>query len=272
MPSPSSKPPVTAARALLFQFGSLLLAAVVLFVLSRLFPLESVVRWLHGHIDAHRPWSLVLYPLLLALCNLLLLPGGVLIIASGFFFGLWRGALLILLGHVLGAAVAFGLTRGLARQWVERVLSRRPAWRALDAAVAREGWKIVFLTQLSPIFPTSLLNYGYGLTRMRFWPCLGWIALGQAPGVFLYVYLGRLGRFGWKLWREGGAEAAPGQTALWLGGLVLSLGLTAVLGRLAVRLLHEAQVRAAAEEKRSREGVMSVAAEPITVFSGHRGR
>ena len=245
MPLPK---PSAATRALLLQFASLLLAAVVILGLARLFPLESFVRWLHAHIDANRGWSLVVYPFLLALCNLLLLPGGVLIIASGFFFGVWKGSAVILLGHVIGAAAAFGLTRGLARRWVERVLSSRPAWRAMDAVIEREGWKIVFLTQLSPIFPTSLLNYGYGLTRMRFWPCLLWITLGQAPGVFLYVYLGRLGRFGWKLWREGGAEAAPGQTALWLGGLGLSLGLTVVLGRISVRLLREAQARAAAEE------------------------
>lgn len=237
--------------ATVVQVGGLVLAAVFLLVLSRLYPLDHVVRWLRAHIDQTRPWSLFAYPVIQAVCNLLMLPGGVLIIASGFFFGLWRGFALVLLGHLLGAAAAFWITRRLARRWVERVLARRPAWRALDRAIEREGWKIILLSQLNPLFPTSLLNYGYGLTRMRFWPCLGWIALGQAPGMFLYVYLGRMGSFGWKLWREHGVENAPWQTAFWLAGLVASVGLSLALGRLATRLLKEAQQRAAFEEASS---------------------
>ncbi len=232
-----------ASRAVAVQFTGLLLLLGGVLILSRLFPVEHYVRWLRANVVRHEPWSLLVYPLVHATCNLLLLPAGILVMGAGFLFGLWRGFLLALTGHLLGAAGAFWISRTLGRGWIERHLASRPQWRALDLAVAREGWKIVFLTQLSPLFPTSLFNYCYGLTRLRFWPCMLCIAAGWSPGMFLYTYLGRLGSFGWKMWQEGSRPTAM-QDAVWVGGLVLSLTVTGLLGHLAARLLREARARA----------------------------
>lgn len=234
------------------QFAGLGLAIGCVLAVSRIYPLEHLVHWLRDHVVRYEPWSLLAYPLVHATCNLLLLPAGVLVVGSGFLFGLWRGFLLALTGHLLGAAAAFWISRTFARGWIERHLADRPQWRALDHAVAREGWKIVFLTQLSPLFPTSLFNYCYGLTRLRFWPCMLCIAAGWSPGMFLYCYVGRLGHFGWKMWQEG-SRPTGGQYVIWLGGLALSLTVTLVLAQLAVRLLREARARAVAEEDAAAE-------------------
>jgi uncharacterized membrane protein YdjX (TVP38/TMEM64 family) len=48
-------------------------------------------------------------------------------------------------------------------------IQRKPSFVAVDKAVAREGWKIVFLTRLSPLFPFNFQNYAYGLTSVSFW-------------------------------------------------------------------------------------------------------
>lgn len=234
-------------QAVAYQLLTLSLAALVVFAVSRFYPIDALVRSLHGYVDRHQPWSTVLYPFIHAACNLLLLPAGALVIGSGFIFGLWQGFLLALTGHLLAAAGAFWISRTFGRRFIERHLASRPQWRALDAAIAREGWKIVFLSQLSPLFPTSLFNYCYGLTRLRFWPCMLWIALGWSPGMFLYAYLGRLGHFGWQVWREG-EHPSHTQYFLWLGGLAVSLAVTLVLGSLAARLLREARARVLAEE------------------------
>jgi uncharacterized membrane protein YdjX (TVP38/TMEM64 family) len=235
------------SRAVAAQLATLGLVFGCLLVVSRVYPLEHLLRWLRDNVVRYEPWSMVAYPLVHASCNLLLLPAGVMVVGSGFLFGLWRGFLLALTGHLLGAAAAFWISRTVGRGLIERHLANRPQWRALDLAVAREGWKIVFLSQLSPLFPTSLFNYCYGLTRLRFWPCMLCIAAGWSPGMFLYCYLGRLGHFGWKLWQDG-SRPTGAQTAIWLGGLGLSLTVTAVLGHLAVRLLREARARAAVDE------------------------
>ena len=65
-------------------------------------------------------------------------------------------------------------------------------FRAIDEAVGREGWKIVGLTRLSPVFPFNLLNYAYGITRvsLRDYFFATWI--GMLPGGVMYVYLGSL--------------------------------------------------------------------------------
>ncbi len=151
-------------QAVAYQLLTLSLAALVVFAVSRFYPIDSLVRSLHGFVERHQPWSTVLYPFVHAVCNLLLLPAGALVIGSGFIFGLWQGFLLALTGHLLAAAGAFGISRTFGRRFIERHLASRPQWRALDAAIEREGWKIVFLSQLSPLLPTSLFNYCYGLT------------------------------------------------------------------------------------------------------------
>ena len=166
-------------------------------------------------------------------------------VGSGFLFGLWQGFLLALTGHLLAAAGAFWISRTVGRRFIERHLASRPQWQALDQAIAREGWKIVMLSQASPLFPTSLFNYCYGLTRLPFWPCLTWIAVGWSPGMFLYAYLGRLGHFGWQALRNG-TQPSREQYLLWLAGLLVSLAVTATLATLALRLLREARARAVA--------------------------
>ena len=240
------------AKAAVLQLVSFAVAALVILGVSRLYPLDELMRALQGFIGRHQPWSTAAYPVLHATCNLLLLPAGVLVVGSGFLFGLWEGFALALTGHLLGAAGAFWISRTFGRRFIERHLANRPQWRALDLAIAREGWKIVFLSQLSPLFPTSLFNYCYGLTRLRFWPCMGWIALGWSPGMFLYAYLGRLGHFGWQAWREGSRPTTE-QTLLLVGGLVLTLAVTLTLAHTAYRLLGEARARALAADAASGE-------------------
>jgi uncharacterized membrane protein YdjX (TVP38/TMEM64 family) len=240
---------------LLWQVIGLGLGAGVLWFLAQRFPVvEHITRAQHaiGEMDV---WGGVLYPLLYATCNVLLLPGGVLAVGSGLFFGLWWGAAINIAGNVLGAAVSFGLARLIGRRWLVGRLLRQPRWAALDRAVERHGWKIIFLTQVHPLFPSSLLNYFYGVSRIRFGTCMLWIALAQAPGLFLYAYLGTLTQHGLRLWR-GQSHPQPHEYVVWLGGLALTIVATIALARLARRLLEES--RQDAEPEREPEAAVAV--------------
>src|SRR5437660_2166042 len=183
-------------RAIILQLAGLLVVGAAFFVLSPLFPLVDILADIQQHVMRWGAWSAIWYPLLYACCNVLLLPGGVLSVGAGFFFGLWWGFFIALAGNVSGAAISFFISRTIGRQWLKRRLLRNPTMSALEPAVEREGWKIILLSQLHPLFPTSLLNYLYGLTRIRFLTCMLWVAIGQAPGLFFYSYLGTLGQLG----------------------------------------------------------------------------
>ena len=234
---------VQVRRALYIQVGGLLIVAVLLFVLSRFFPLADVLAQVQERVMHWGAWSAICYPLLYACCNVLLLPGGFLSLGGGFFFGLWWGFLIILVGNVGGAAISFFISRWIGRRWLHRRLMRNRTLEALEPAVEREGWKIILLSQLHPLFPTSLLNYLYGLTTIRFRTCMLWVAIGQAPGLFLYAYLGTLGQLGLNLVR-GKSHPHPVEYLIWGGGLATSVIVLLLLGRIALRLLREAQEEA----------------------------
>lgn len=235
-------------RAVYIQVGGLLLVVVLFAIGGHFFPLADWVAAVQQKVMRLGAWSAVCYPLLYACCNVLLLPGGLLSIGGGFFFGLWWGFLIVLVGNVAGAAIAFFISRLLGRHWLRRKLMRNATLEALEPAVEREGWKIILLSQLHPLFPTSLLNYLYGLTTIRFRTCILWVTIGQAPGLFLYAYIGTLGQLSLNLIR-GKSHPRSVEYLVWGGGFLLSAVILIALGRISLRLLQEAEDKAKASKE-----------------------
>jgi len=221
------------------------LAAVAVFIallmlLSWFFPIVDLIARAQQQVMRWGAWSAVGYPLLFAFCNLLLLPGGILSVGSGFFFGLWWGFLIVLLGNSLAAAISFFLSRWAGQRWFGEKISRNPTLKALQRAVEREGWKIIFLSQLHPLFPVSLLNYLYGLTRIQFLTYIFWTSVGRAPGLFLYTYIGTLGQLGLNLAR-GKSHPRMIEYWTWGGAFVTTALIFALLTRTALRAVQNSQ-------------------------------
>jgi len=206
-------------------------------------------------------WSAVFYPLLFAGCNVLLLPGGVFCIGAGFFFGLWWGFFIVLVGNSIGAAISFVLSRRLGVRLIRRRESTNQMLQLLEKAVERDAWKIIFLSQLHPLFPTSLLNYLYGLTRIRFGLYMLWTTIGRAPGLFLYTYLGTLGQLGLNLAR-GKTHPRIVEYWTWGGAFVVTVLLFFTLTRMAMRAIRES------ENFSSRDSSKSIPAEEVSTING----
>ncbi len=237
----------SAFKATVWQALVALLVVGALIYVARSAPFLGAVE---GTEDVVRNWgamSIVIYPLMVMAATVLFLPGGILSLGGGFFFGLWWGTLLVLAGNLLGAAVAFFVGRKLGRKFVRRRLLRDPRWAALDGAIAKHGPRIIFFSQLNPLFPTSLFNYLYGITKVPFRTCLWWVALGRLPGVFLYAYLGTLGQLGIRILR-GETDPGPVEYVLWGGGLLLTVGVAAVLGQTATKVIEDYRRLAPVEE------------------------
>src|SRR5215203_2793871 len=98
--------------------------------------------------------------------------------------------MLSLFGHVLAAAVCFGISRALGRVPVE-VLVGKTGLESADRWFARWGVYAVFAGRLLPGVAFDAISFAAGLTRMRFRSFIAATALGIFPQTFLYSYLGR---------------------------------------------------------------------------------
>jgi uncharacterized membrane protein YdjX (TVP38/TMEM64 family) len=209
------------------------LAVLALLILGGRQAAAFVPRFI-AWVESVGPLGPLVFILGYAVATVAFVPGSVLTLAAGAIFGVLKGTIYTLVGATLGASAAFLVARYLARGAIERRIAGNARFAAVDRAVGREGFKIVALLRLSPIFPFNLLNYSLGLTRVRF---LHYFAASAAmlPGTLLYVYYG----------------AAAGSVASTVGGrtekgtadwVVLGLGLlaTVVVSTFVTRLAGKA--------------------------------
>ncbi|WP_083553171.1 TVP38/TMEM64 family protein [Syntrophotalea acetylenivorans] len=208
----------------------LLLAA--LFSAMRFLGVQDLLRSALDWVAGVGVWGMAIFLLLYVLATVLFLPGSILTLGAGALFGVLKGSIIVSISATLGATAAFLVGRYLAREWVARRISGNPRFQAVDQAVAREGWKIVGLTRLSPVFPFNLLNYAFGVTsvslRDYFWA--SWV--GMLPGTVMYVYLGSLAGDLALLGTEEQSRS-PFEWGLYLVGLLATVAVTIFVTRLA---------------------------------------
>lgn len=136
-------------------------------------------------------WGPIAFIIIYNLATLLFIPGSLLTLKGGCLFGLFWGSIYVLIAGIIGAVFAFLIGRYCSRYWICQKLEKHPKFTAIDQAVAKEGWKIVLLTRLSPLFPFNLLNYAFGVTNVSLKDyILG--SFGIIPGTVMYVYIGSL--------------------------------------------------------------------------------
>lgn len=142
---------------------------------------------LRGWIEGLGALGPVVFALLYAVATVAAVPASLLTLAAGAMFGSAVGIATVAVGATAGAAAAFAIARWLARDTVAGWLAKSEKFAKLDAMTERHGAIIVAITRLVPIFPFNLLNYGFGLTRVRFGTYLLWSFLCMLPGIALYV-------------------------------------------------------------------------------------
>jgi uncharacterized membrane protein YdjX (TVP38/TMEM64 family) len=193
---------------------------------------QAVLRQALDGIASLGPWGPVIFVLVYVAATVLFLPGSILTLGAGALFGVVKGSIVVSISATLGATAAFLVGRYLARDWVTRKIEGNPRFKAIDEAVAHEGWKIVGLTRLSPVFPFNLLNYAFGLTRvsLRDYFFASWI--GMMPGTVMYVYLGSLAG-DLAAVGAGLGGRTPAQWALYVVGLLATVTVTVYVTRLA---------------------------------------
>ena len=175
--------------------------------------------------------GLALFVAVQTVATLMLVPAWVFPLVAGAVFGVAWGFFAAMAGSIVSALLAFLLTRTVLRGLVSRAARRNELFKAVDAAVAKDGFKVMALVRLSPVLPSGMKSYYLGLTRARLVEYAGASALAMLPGVFLKVYVGAAGR---GALTEGGVL----NWTLFAAGVGATVALTVLLGRKARRVLE----------------------------------
>lgn len=219
-----------------------LLLAVAAFILllaaARYLHVQELLREALARIAALGMWGAVIFIAIYILACVLFIPGAILTLGAGFIFGVVKGTIIVSVASTLGATCAFLVGRYLAREWVAKKIEGNEKFKAVDEAVAREGWKIVGLVRLSPIFPFNLLNYAFGLTKvsLRDYFFASWI--GMFPGTVMYVYIGSLAGDLAAL-GAGRHSRTPAEWAMYMVGLLATVAVTVYVTRIARKALEK---------------------------------
>ena len=196
------------------------------------------------------PWGPLFVVLFYIVACVLFLPGSVITLGAGFLFGVPVGLASVWAGATLGACAAFLVGRTVARDWVSRKVQDHPKFAAIDAAVGREGFKIMALLRLSPVVPFNFLNYALGLTKVSFRDYALATALGILPGGLMYTYFGSAARSLADVAAGNVERGAAGQVFFWFG-LAATVLVAAFVTRMARRALKEAETEAPLSEEAS---------------------
>ena len=118
------------------------------------------------------------------------LPGLPVTALSGLAFGPLWGVVYASIGSAIGVSCAFLIARYTARGMVEAWVAGNAQFRKIDDGLRKQGWRMLMITRLVPIFPFNLQNYAYGLTQIKFstYFLVSWICM--LPGTVAYVQLG----------------------------------------------------------------------------------
>ena len=172
-------------RTRLARLSLLAAIAITATTIAYFLPLLDWIAAAQSRIETYGSWAPALYVLLYVLFTLALIPGSALTFTAGLLYGTARGTAISLSASTLAACLAFLVARYLLRDRIAKKFADSPRFQALDRAVAGDAWKIVILMRLSPAFPYVLLNYAFGLTRVRLATFAFFSLVGMIPATLI---------------------------------------------------------------------------------------
>jgi len=141
--------------------------------------------WMESFLQGAGFWAPLLFITAFALGVCLFVPGTMLGALGALFFGVYWGFVYVWIGAMIGASAAFFIGRYLGREFAASLIGDR--LKKYDDAIERNGFATVLYLRLV-YFPFTPLNFGMGLTRVRFWDYFSGTGLGILAGTFILLF------------------------------------------------------------------------------------
>jgi uncharacterized membrane protein YdjX (TVP38/TMEM64 family) len=165
----------------------LLLFAVAAIIVVRYTPLKNYLTAdaLGRFLEAVGFWAPVVFMLIYTVGVCLFLPGTLLTGLGAAIFGAYWGFVYVWFGAMAGAAAAFWIGRTLGREFAASLIGNK--LQKYDDAIERNGFATVLYMRLV-YFPFTPMNFGMGLTKVRFLDYVLGTGLGIIVGTFIFTF------------------------------------------------------------------------------------
>ncbi|HHD2751415.1 TPA: TVP38/TMEM64 family protein [Clostridium perfringens] len=130
----------------------------------------------------------LIYIIAFSLVPLTFFPDSLLAIFGGTIFGLSRGFLYTSIGALIGGSISFFISRILGQSFVEKLENDK--LKNIQNLLKDNGFLMILLLRLIPLFPFDLISYGAGLTKISYKDFLLGTLIGTIPGILVFVNLG----------------------------------------------------------------------------------
>lgn len=137
-------------------------------------------------------WAPVIFVAIYAFRGVILvIPVGVMSLAGGLAFGKWFGTIYILVGATLGASLSFLIASYFGRQFIESFgWLHKGKIKSFDEGTEKHGFRMMLFIRLIPLFQYDAVNFGAGLSKMKFRDYVLASFIGMVPGGFINATLG----------------------------------------------------------------------------------
>ncbi|WNQ13639.1 TVP38/TMEM64 family protein [Paenibacillus aurantius] len=144
------------------------------------------MRDLSEDLQALGPYALLLGMLAVFIQTLIpIVPFMLVAGANVLVFGLVQGVTINYMMACIGAAAAFFFARYYGHSWVEKKLDRYPAVLEFNKRLETHGFFYVLVGRLIPILPSTAINLGAGVSKIRVSHFILATLIGKLPIVYL---------------------------------------------------------------------------------------
>jgi uncharacterized membrane protein YdjX (TVP38/TMEM64 family) len=164
--------------------GLFIIAAVCVF---RFTPARELLKpeVLSRSIETAGFWAPLIFILVYTAGICLFLPGTLLTAVGAALFGPYWGFVYVWIGAMAGASAAFWIGRTLGREFADSLIGDR--LRKYDDTIERNGFAAVLYLRLV-YFPFTPMNFGMGLTKVRFRDYVAGTGVGILVGTFIFTF------------------------------------------------------------------------------------
>ena len=182
----AQKPARSRSKAVIkaLVFVVFILAAIYIF---RFTPAKNLLTRaaLSHFLESAGAWAPVLFILLYAVGICLFVPGTLLTALGAAIFGAYWGFVYVWIGAMIGASASFWIGRTLGREFAASLIGGR--LKKYDDAIERNGFATVLYLRLI-YFPFTAMDFGMGITKVRFWDYFAGTGLGILVGTFIFTF------------------------------------------------------------------------------------